>query len=320
MKNLGSKKPPIAVGLLACMMAFGATAAHAQTSLGDAIRNAAENLSLNFDAGTRIAVVSIQADTERMSGYLIGGVIDALVGAGRFAVVSRDEVELALVRGELDFNMSGEVDDETAQFIGRFFGAQIIATGAFELHGDAFRLRLRAIEVETAVIRGVHTETVRGDRTVRYLLGDIDPSRFWSLGVSVGTAFADPWVIGTVWGTLAPLRNSFVRVGVDLGFVSDNALVEGYYMIAPFVHYAFFLPFDDLPIPFTMGGWHIGAGVGFIIEEHRFAHFAIQRRAFIADFVTGFNVENRLDISYTLRTDFSAFMQKISVGFTHRFQ
>ena len=175
--------------------------------------------------------------------------------------------------------MSGFVDDNTAQHIGRFFGAQFIVAGAFESFGDAFIFRVRVIEVETAVIRGTHTETVSRDRLVRYLLG-----------------------------------------GVDLGFISNMANVEGYYSIVPFVHYAFFLPFDDLPIPFTRGGWHIGAGVGFIIEEHRFAHFAIQRRDFIADFVTGFNVGNRLDISYTLRTDFSTLMQKVSIGFTHRFQ
>ena len=172
--------------------------AHAQTSLDDAIRNAAENLSLNFETGTRIAVVSIWAGSDRMSGYLIDGTIDALVEAGRFAVVSRDEVELALVRGELDFNMSAEVDDETAQFIGRFFDAQVIATGALEPHGNAFRLRMRAIEVETAVIRGTHTETVRNDRAVRYLLGNADPSRFWSLGVSVGTFFTEPWLAAAI--------------------------------------------------------------------------------------------------------------------------
>ena len=321
MKNLGAK-PPIAVGLLACMMAFGAGAANAnaQTRLDDAMGNAARNLSAGFETGARIAVVSIEAGTERMAGHLLDGMIGAFVDLGRFAVVSRNEVELALLMGELDFNMSGFVDDDTAQFIGRFFGAQFIVAGALDSLGEAFILRARVVEVETAVIRGMHTETVAPDRVIRYLLGEVDSSRFWSLGVSVGTAFADPWVIGTVWGTLAPLRNSFIRGGVDLGFFSDNALVVGYYSIVPFVHYAFFLPFDELPIPFTMGGWHIGAGVGFVIEEHRFAHFAVQRRDFIADFVTGFNVGNMLDISYTLRTDFSAFMQKISVGFTHRFR
>ncbi|MCL2193818.1 MAG: penicillin-binding protein activator LpoB [Treponema sp.] len=252
-------------------------------------------------------------------GYLIGGIIEAFVRTGRFAVVSRDEMELALVRGELDFNMSAEVDDQTAQLIGRFLGAQLIATGAFESHGDTFRLRLRAIEVETAVIRGTHTETVRNGRTVRYLLGNTDPSRFWSLGASVGTFFADPWLAATIQATLAPLGHSFVRVGCEFGFISGTTGAD-YFSVFPFAHIAFFLPFDDLPIPFARGGWHISAGGGLKIEEYRFAHFVLTRRVFMADFVTGFVVGDMLDISYTLRTDFSSISNRVSVGFTHRFQ
>jgi len=313
----------LVTGMLASMLAFGPGVVQAQVRLDDAIQNVVANISPGFEAGTRIAVVSVQAGSDRMSNYLIDGVIDALVGMGRFAVVSRNDLELALLRGELDFNMSYEVDDNTAQFIGRFFGAQLIATGAFEPFGNAYRLRLRVLEVETAVIQAAHTESVQRDRFVRYLQGAADPSRFWSLGVSLGSSFADPWVLARLSATLAPLRNSFIRLGVDLGFVSDKPNVEGYYSVVPFAHYAFFLPFDELPIPFAMGGWHIGAGFGFMIEEYRFAHFAHhsdRHRAFMVDFVTGFNLGNMFDISYTLRTDFSALMQKVSVGFTHRFQ
>ena len=252
-------KKTIATGLLAIMLILVTGTVYAQTSFDNAIENMARNLSASFDTGARIAVVSIQADTDGMASHLLDGMIDALVGMGRFAVVSRNELELAMVRGELDFNMSMEVDDMMAQFVGRFFGAQFIVTGAFESFGDAFRFRGRVIETETAVIRGVHTETVPGDRIIRYLLGDIDSTRFWSVGISVGSFFADPWMVGTVWATLAPLRNSFIRVGLDLGFVSNRANVTGYYSIFPFVHYAFFVPFDALPIPFAMGGWHIGA-------------------------------------------------------------
>ena len=299
------------------MMALGAGAAHAQASLDDAIQNAAENLSLNFETGTRIAVVSIQAGSDRMSGYLIDGTIDALVGAGRFAVVSRDEVELALVRGELDFNMSAEVDDETAQFIGRFFGAQVIATGALEPHGNAFRLMMRAIEVETAVIRGTHTEIVRNDRAVRYLLGNADHSRFWSLGVSGNFSTVElisgvPVAGVTVQGTLSPFRRSFIRVGSDFlfGRYSDDFYSTS---IFPFVHYAFFLPFA------TIGGWHIGMGGGFMMTSFENWEGSGSDSFFAADLTTGFTV-GWFSVSYTLRTNFSAFSDKISVGFVYRFR
>jgi len=90
------------------MLAFGMEAVHAQARLDDAIQSVAGNLSAGFETGTRIAVAGIQAGTGRMSNHLIDGMIDALVSMGRFTVVSRSELDLALLRGELDFNMSYE--------------------------------------------------------------------------------------------------------------------------------------------------------------------------------------------------------------------
>ncbi|MCL2600280.1 MAG: penicillin-binding protein activator LpoB [Treponema sp.] len=309
----------VALGMLTWMLVMGVETAHARSSIDSAIRNAAESFSDGFQVGTRIAVVSMQSGSDRMSGHLIDGMIDALVDMGRFAVVSRSEIELALLRGELDFNMSAEVDEWTAQSIGRFLGAQLIATGTFETFGDAYRLRVRVIEVETAVIRATHAESILVDRLVRYLLGTIDPARFWSLGASIGTSFARPWVVGTLQATLAPLSRSFVRIGLDLGTVSGTD-VYNYVSVFPLVHYAFFIPFDALPLPFARGGWHIGIGCGIKIEELRFQGFALRERAFMMDFVTGFVVGDMLDISYTLRTDFYRLMQKVSVGFVYRFQ
>ena len=306
------------IAMAALLAILGAGTAHAQAHLDYAIRSAAESLSAGFETGARIAVASMQAGSDRMSNYLIDGMVDTLVGMGRFAVVLRGDVELALLRDELDFNMSWEVDEATAQSIGRFFGAQLIVTGVFEPHGNAHRLRVRVIDVETAVIRVSHTETIRGDRVVRYLLGEADPTRFWSVGASVGTAFADPWVIGTLQVTLAPLPRSFIRIGCDLGFISNLPNVEGFFSVFPFASYAFFLPFDALPFPFA---WHIGAGGGLFIEEIRVPGTVIRNRLLLADFTTGFNVGNILDISYSLRTNFSTwFMHKVAMGFTYRFQ
>jgi hypothetical protein len=223
--------------------------------------------------------------------------------------------------------MSGEVDDETVQSIGRVLGAQYIATGSFEPHGNNYHFRIRIIHVETATIRNVHTAIVLRDRFVRDLLGTEggaaavinDPARFWSIGASVGTSLAEPWMIGTLQATLAPLRNSFIRVGCDLGFASGVANV-GYFSIHPFAHYVFFLSFDTLPIPFGRGGWYIGAGGGFKMAEYRFDDFDIPIRTPMADFTTGLIIGNIIDISYSLRTDFSVFTHKISTGFTHRFR
>ena len=140
-----------------------------------------------------------------------------------------------------------------------------------------------------------------------------DPARLWTVGVSAGTSFAAPWTIGTLQATLAPFPFSFVRVGGDVGFVSGTAGI-GYFSVYPFVHYAFFLPF-------SWGGWYIGIGGGFLIARHTFYGLVENRRGLLADFTTGFSINDMFDVSYTLRTDFSSGVNgKLSVGFTHRFR
>jgi|GEM_PF-805828 len=149
--------------------------------------------------------------------------------------------------------------------------------------------------------------------------------RFWSMGLSIGTAFAEPWAITTVQVTLAPFRYSFIRIGGDYGFVSGVGGV-GYSFISPFAHYAFFVPFGG------WGGWYIGVGGGVIWERYQFEDIDLiiaRDRIPAMDFTTGFIIGNRIDISYTLRTTdfsadfpfmgFSSLIHKLSIGFTQRF-
>jgi hypothetical protein len=141
-----------------------------------------------------------------------------------------------------------------------------------------------------------------------------DPARLWSLGVSAGTSLTDPFVIGTVRGTIAPLRYSFLELGCDAGFISDVEGATSYYSIYPFAHYALFLPFSQ------KGGWYIGAGAGYMIADYQIEDITVSKNIFAADFIAGVNILNFFDISYTLRTDFASANHKISVGFCYRFR
>jgi len=151
-----------------------------QTGLDQTLRNAAARLSSapGVERGSRIAVLSMRADPARLSNYLVDEMIVALMGVGGqgFTVVSRSDVELALVREQLDFDMSGEVDDQTAQHIGRFMGVQFIVAGEFEPLAGFFRFRARIIEVETAAIREIYAANVRSDDIIAYLRGGTLPA------------------------------------------------------------------------------------------------------------------------------------------------
>ena len=111
----------------------------------------------------------MHAGSERMSNYLVEELTFATVGRRIFTVV--DRAQLDLIREEMNFQMSGEVSDASAQAIGQKLGAQYIVTGTFESIGNYYRFRVRVIEVETAVIQVTYSANVQNDQVVASLLG-----------------------------------------------------------------------------------------------------------------------------------------------------
>ncbi|MCL2139021.1 MAG: caspase family protein [Treponema sp.] len=137
-------------------------------------------------------------------------------------------------------------------------------------------------------------------------------TRLWSLGASAGTSFARPWLVGTIRGTLAPFRYSFLELGMDIGTFSGKPNA-GYFSIYPYTNYAYFLPFDR-------GGWYIGTGIGYLWSLESTLNSNYYHRIIAMNIMTGFNIANALDISYTIRTDFKGVSNKFSVGYAYRFQ
>jgi len=115
-----------------------------------------------------------------------------------------------------------------------------------------------------------------------------------------------------VRATLAPFRYSFLAIGMDAGFVSGDS-EAGYYSLYPFAHYAFYWPF-------AKAGVYAGVGGGYMHGKYSFPEGDYIVNAWTADLCAGVNVLNMLDISYTLRTNFSGANHKVSVGYTYRFK
>jgi hypothetical protein len=85
-----------------------------------------------------------------------------------FSVVDRQQMDA--VRAELNFNMSGEVSDKSAQAVGQMLGAQIIVTGRVSQIGERVRLNIRALEVETAQVVGSNNWNMAAGKTITDLL------------------------------------------------------------------------------------------------------------------------------------------------------
>jgi len=147
-----------------------------------------------------------------------------------------------------------------------------------------------------------------------------DPAHLWTVGVSVGTAFTRPWIIGTVHGTIAPIKHAFLELGGDFGFISGAKEVTSYYAIYPFGHVAFFMPFT-FSAPLDKGGWYIGAGGSYMLSYYKISEGAKHYNIFAIDATAGVNLLNMIDVSYTLRVkpDFKAASNKLSVGYVYRF-
>jgi hypothetical protein len=165
----------------------------------------------------------------------------------------------------------------------------------------------------TLPVTGMPSPMPERSRTEKPGREPAEAARLWSAGVSVGSAFTTPLLIATLRGTLAPLRNSFLELGFDAGFLSGTADVQ-YYSFYPFVHLAFFMPLSERT------GWYAGAGGGYLMAKYSFPKGDIPVTLFPVDFIAGINLFDMLDISYTFRTDFKNADNKASVGYTYRFR
>jgi TolB-like protein len=119
--------------------------------------------------GDKVVVLNFSASSKELSDYVIEELTAYIVNDGNLMVVDRRNLEL--LQQELDFQMSGEVNEDTAQEIGRKLGAQTIISGSISTLGTAYRMRIQAIQVETAQIQGVSVETVRLEAVLASLLG-----------------------------------------------------------------------------------------------------------------------------------------------------
>jgi hypothetical protein len=146
--------------LTAMILLYTAIAAFGQEAviLDEAINDSMSYLAERLKPGTKVAVLNFSAPPATAN-YVIDEMTVFLVDNSSVTVVDRSELEL--LRDEMKFQISGEVSDESAQSIGKKLGAQTIISGSLSPLGAMWRMRVRALEVETAKVQGIRTYTVR---------------------------------------------------------------------------------------------------------------------------------------------------------------
>jgi len=106
---------------------------------------------------SRIAIVYITSPEKSLTDYILGELEVIWIKDG-YTIIDRSQLER--VRQEQRYQLSGEVDDTTAVSIGKIAGADIIIIGGVDGEGNYQRLRLRALDAQTARVLVVASEKI----------------------------------------------------------------------------------------------------------------------------------------------------------------
>jgi len=169
-------KKTIAVTALLLAVFMGAGRAEAQEdALDGALRGTAAYLTETLEQGTKLVILNFKSDHSGLSEYVIDTLTENLVKARWFTVL--DRANLALIEQEMQLHLSGEVDDSSAVSLGHKIGAQTIVSGSLSVLGSLWRFSVRALDVETAEVRGIFNQNITGSALIAALTGGKVPPR-----------------------------------------------------------------------------------------------------------------------------------------------
>jgi hypothetical protein len=195
--------------------------------------------------------LNFSSNWQELSAYVIDELNNAIVRGGALTVVDRQQLDV--VRREQNFQMSGDVDDQSAQSIGKFLGAQSVLSGSFTIIGNITRFRIRVIAVETGVVQYSNSIDIKNDAILTALMPKAPEEKTdYSFGERLGIGLLNiPFGLGTFliegdteWGAIIVVTELLGALGGSLiGGLLYGPLSEG---------------------DFSGKYYFIGAGIGFI--------------------------------------------------------
>jgi curli biogenesis system outer membrane secretion channel CsgG len=123
--------------------------AEAERGFDGAVEACAREIEGSLASGVSVAVVGFESSSKEISGDVMEEFMGHLVKSKKLKVADRANLELII--NEQQLSMSGHISDETAISIGKMVGAMFVITGSLTDRGDSYRLRVTAINTETAI-------------------------------------------------------------------------------------------------------------------------------------------------------------------------
>lgn len=136
-------------------------------TIDNALTQAAEKFSSSLKNKTTVAILGISSSYSELSEYMLGELTTDIVQLRKLQVVTR--ANLDVIKKEMNFQLSGEVSDETMQQLGAKTGAQTVISGTFKPLGTLYVLDIQAFDVTTATIQDTYRSNVVSDETLELL-------------------------------------------------------------------------------------------------------------------------------------------------------
>jgi len=168
--------------LLVIISAFSLTPAYSQNNapLDKAITEIIDYLDTRLPARSVVAVLNVKSDNQALSNYIISELVNTIINKKNFIPIDREHIDF--IQKELQFHLSGDVSDETAQAIGKILGSQTIISGEIiPINDKMYQLAIKAISVETAAIQGTVSKNIQIDKKTKKLTGSAE-----SFPISIG--------------------------------------------------------------------------------------------------------------------------------------
>ena len=159
------------------MFLLGASLFAQNIFLDKAVQSSVEKIEARLPQGAKVAILVFNTPSQALSGYIIDELVEAISTSGKLKVIERQYIDA--IRKEMTIQLSGDVSDDEAKRIGRQLGAQFIVTGILVDIGGAYRFRVAAIDVESAVREASSSLNIdKTDPQIVYLMpnqGNIQP-------------------------------------------------------------------------------------------------------------------------------------------------
>jgi hypothetical protein len=116
----------------------------------NAIYLAANQLAQEVPRNIKVAVIGFASADKELGEFVLEETTGYLSSAGTMSLFDRKSLDS--IRTEQGFQMTGDVDDESAVSIGQFAGVDVVITGSITGSGSTRRLRFKALDVKTGAV------------------------------------------------------------------------------------------------------------------------------------------------------------------------